>query len=361
MNKKLLMAVLVGSLIVTGSGLRNASAAPLSTEVAKENAAISTALTPTAKPEMPDVYEYFGIFGGTPGLKPWKWRDAADDKTFNATIRTCANAQSANITRVTGGSWGKVCTFAIMPNPFNYMVRIFVPSHSTSVTWKLVAQELGGSARHHVIQESTGKTGYFEYDLSKFLRQNTTNPYELEIVVEGAVGEYVEVAELYVYNPEPSKGPARGYWEETFGKADTAGKDARTAGWQDATTNPEFNCTITNLNSQGLIKPLTPGGKVVGPVIPWKASRCKVLELGVVTSNQGQYDPGAFSVVLQEQGGAYRRWVLTKTYHEQAGNHAYPWWSVDLSSVKDMADGTTFSVALEGVQQTLTLSYIKLF
>jgi hypothetical protein len=360
MNKRFLLAVLVGSMVMAGTGSRSAAAQEASMPP-RESTLASAVPTPAAKPELPDVYEYFGIFGGKPGLKPWNWRDVADDPTFNATIRTCANAQSANITRVSGGRWGKVSTFAILPNPFSYMVRIFVPSHSNSVTWKLVAQELGGSSHSQVIQESTGKTGYFEYDISRFLRQNMNNSFELEIVVEGAVGEYVEVAELYVYNPEPASGTAKEYWGEKFGMADPLAKDARTAGWLDATTNPDFNCTITNLNQQGCIKPVAPGGKVVGPMIPWKATRCTALELGVVTSNQSEYDPGSFSVVIQEQAGAYRRWVLDKTYHLQAGNHAYPWWSVDLSPVKGMTDGTPFSVAIEGVQQTLTLSYIKLF
>lgn len=343
MNKTLWLAALAGFVIVAGCGKQS----PLAP---KETAQANTVKTQAYEP---DECIYKGVFGGTPGMKPWYWRDADDDSSFNATIRTCANSQSAHITRVnTGSTWGKVGTFSIKPGSnFNH-VRIFVPSCSANVTWKLIAREEYGEERWQVIQDSTTQTGYLDYDITSFLDLGIWGPYVLEIIVEGAVGEYIEVAELYVYAPDSNYSESPGYWVENFGIDLPLPEGAHTAGWFDDTTHPDFDATIVNISGhRGLITPLVLGGKVLGPVIPWKASKCVTLEIGI-----DDCDPGAFAVVIQEQAGSYRRFVMAKTFSTTPTPH----WTIDLTGITGMADGTPFSVAIEGVQRTLTVSYIKL-
>ena len=99
----LFAGILVVGVLVTGCGKQN-PAAPVTNQ---SNA------TKTVKLFRPGGVLYAGVFGGWSGIKPWYWTDAKDYPGFNATIVTNGNAQSANITRVNGSTWGKVSTFAI--------------------------------------------------------------------------------------------------------------------------------------------------------------------------------------------------------------------------------------------------------
>jgi hypothetical protein len=290
--------------------------------------------------------------GGDAGLKPWNWSDADNTPAFNATIRTNANAQSANVTRVNGDTWGKVRTFAISCTNAHKNIRVLVPSHSASVSWKLAIQEEGGAWRNWVVQESTGATGYLEYDFGAILTQvnSGSGSFSIEVIVEGAVGQYIELGELYVYD-----GTGVSYWRETFANGVIGSGGTHTAGWFDATTNPDFHGTITNVaKNRGLITRHTNWSKVMSPVLKWDAAACKSINVELTGyDNTKSYSPPlntAFNIVIQEQGGAYRQWAIPPQWHVEWGGHgitwSHTWYTGDLTAITELANGTPFSVAI---------------
>jgi hypothetical protein len=213
--KKTSLIILSGALAalaLAGCGKQNPVAPQSSTQ---------TPGTKTIQQYKPAGVIYEGRFAGTGTIKPWNWIDAQDDPSYNARIYTNANYQSANIIRVNGNTWGKVSTFPIAyANTTNatVKVRIFVPSHSSSVTWKIVIQENGGQWRNWVLQNSTGYTGYRDYDFSAILAAVNagSKSFCINLVVEGALSQYIEVAELYVYVASAAPDPQDPYWYETF-------------------------------------------------------------------------------------------------------------------------------------------------
>jgi hypothetical protein len=326
-----LMGVLWLAFLATGCGQHN-PVAPVTTADTTKHAQLYK----------PGSIIYEGIFGGWAGVKPWYWFDANDTPSYNAIIRTNANTQSANITRVTGGTWGKVTTFAMgYGNTANASVgvRIFVPSHSASVSWKLQVQEQNGQWRNWVLQSSTGYTGYKDYDLTSVLAAVNAGSgrFTLELVVEGGVGQYLEAAELYVFvQGAPLTLP---YWWENFRVDAPYGANKHTAGWFDETTNPGFHATIENRpGHQGyVVGNPTLGGKVMSPVLPWKASECQIL---YITTHDSTY---AFSVYIQEQSGQYRQWQVPKTWVDGAA------FMCDLRGLIPLADGAPFSITLSDI------------
>ncbi len=336
MNVKLgIVGSIVIALMLTGCG-KNNPIAP------KGNSAESP--TKSANTLRPGGVIYEARLGGTPTIKPWYWTDAQDVPGYNASIRTIANGQSAYIKRVNEGTWGKVATFPIaFANTVNatVKVRLLVPSHSESVAWKLVVQEQGGQWRNWVLRDSSGDTGYVESDLTSILAEvnSGSGSFTLEIVVEGAEDQYIEVAELYVYNacvPLPTATEIH-YWEEYFSYY--IANQGHTAGWFDETTNPGFHAIIENVeHRKGHIHgdPVL-GGKVMSPVIPWNTEHCRRVQIGVA-------DPNAcFTVWIQEQTGQYRQWQVP-VFYVTGGNY----FQADISSVP-LAAGTPFSLTIADV------------
>jgi hypothetical protein len=322
------------SFLMTGCGKQNPVAPAASPKT-------STSPTKKAQTYLPAGIIYSGMFyNGTD--KPWYWFDSLDYPSYNARIRTNQNAQSADvIIQNTGAGWGKVSTFAIAyanTANANVSVRIFVPSHSSSCAWKIVIQEQTGQWRNWVLQDSTGYTGYKDYDLTAILAAVNagSGSFTIELVVEGAAGQYVEVSELYVFLTNALPAPNAPYWFADWGYK-PGPYNAHTAGWFDETTNPGFHATISNTFVNGLIVgDPTLGGKVESPIIPWKASRCQHVYIGI-------NDPyAAFTVWIQEQTGLYRQWQVPRIYN--AGGY-----TCDLSSITALADGAPFSVTISDV------------
>jgi predicted small lipoprotein YifL len=320
-----LCSVLVGLLALAGCGKQN----PLqpSSSAQKGNHTVK------AQELKPTDIAYTGIFGGDPGLKPWYWFDANDTPDFDATIRTTSNGASANITRVTGGTWGKVHTAAISCAAKYHYLRIFVPSHSGSVTWKIVIQEEGGQWRSWTLQDSTGDTGYKDYDFTAILASVNTGSgkFTINLVVEGAVGEYVEVAELYVFAQVNIADANNAYWEQTFPMIDDVpGMSGHTPGWFDQTTNPDFGATLMNDGNYEAAMTVTGAwgwGKVLSPVITCDLSVFKTLRIWMLNWDS---DPrsDSFRIGIQEQGGAYRHWWVsppTQFPNPSFGFSAYAW------------------------------------
>lgn len=296
---------------------------------------------------------YEAVLGGDPGYKPWYWFDADNNPAFNAQIRTLANGQTARISRVTGGTWGKVHTEGIScGNDYNN-IRIFVPGHSASVAWKLVIQEENGQWRNWVLQDSTGLTGYQDYDFATILSQvnSGSGAFTIEVVVEGEVGTYIDVAELYVYDADAAVNTGTVYWCEQFAQGTPEAVGAHTAGWFDATTNPDYHCTITNLpGANGLIQdPSTMGGKVLSPVIPWNEAHCN--EIRIAANTNGHY----LSVWLQEQEYQYRRYQLNVIATPE-------YYYCDISQynlANPLGQPTSFSISIEDVYSPITVDYIE--
>jgi hypothetical protein len=328
-----LMILILGLWMLAGCGHTN--------PVAPKTQASSNG-SKTVQTFRPSGVIYEGRFGGTPTIKPWYWTDAADVSSYNATILTMPNGQSARIKRVNGSTWGKISTFPISyANTANATVnvRFFVTSHSSSMAWKLEVQEQGGAWRNWVLRNSSGDTGYTESNLTSILAAVNagSGSFTLEIVVEGAVDEYLEAAELYVYNTSAAPNLSAAYWEEWFSYY--IGNHGHTAGWFDETTNPGFHAIIENVQTQyGHIQgDAVLGGKVMSPVLPWSVDRCKVCQIGVS-------DAGAkFSVYIQEQSGQYRQWQIPLIY-VTGGNY----FQGDISTVP-LAAGAPFSLTISDV------------
>lgn len=300
------------------------------------------------KPESfkPSGILYEGRFWGAPNVKPWYWFDATDNQMedLGATILTRENGQSADIKVIAlawapNRNWGRVRTFPIdlalgpLSDP---MIRIFVPSHTASVSWKLIVSTPDMSYTR-VIQESTGATGYIDYNIwypLYLLSQQGATQFTIDLVVEGVPGQSIEVAELYYYDKQVTVPADAPYWTETFTSAQPLDGNRHTAGWFDQTTNPGFNCVIENLpdNVGRIAGDPSQWGKVMSPVIPWSATRCRTLEIGIPDPN------ASFTVWVQEQGGAYRQWQLPKTYDGSK-------WVCDLSGVTGLIDVENYAMA----------------
>jgi hypothetical protein len=341
MNLKIInrsaLSILLGVMIIAGCGKQN----PVAPVTATKTTPIKSIQT-----FKPAGVIYSGVLGGTPGVKPWYWFDYQDNSDFNAKVITNGNAQSANITLQSAG-WGKVSTFAISyANTGNATVnlRIFVPSHSASVTWKILIQEQNGQWRNWVLQDSTGYTGYKDYDLTSILTAVNAGSGSFTIVpvVEGAAGQYIEVSELYVYLPSVAPAADDLYWVEWFNLKPGASGN-HTPGWFDETTNPGFRATVCNTYLAGTISgDVLNGGKVESPVIPWNAARCQHLFIGMSFAYSNCY-----SVWIQEQTGQYRQWKLPQTYNY--GLDGIGGFTSDMSVVTGLADGTPFSITISDV------------
>lgn len=349
MTKHIVLAfTIIASLTFAGCSQNNNPTAPAPPDV-EENTFSSQVMVPE------DIL-YKAQCGHVIGQKPYYWFDAVDTPAFNATILTDDNGQSANITRVTSGTWGKVRTFAINASTDYNSIRVFVPSHTTSCTWKIVIQEEGGAWRNWILQNSTGFTGYKDYDFSTINAAILAGSgvFTIEIIVEGAVGQSIELAELYVFNENGNVAPFEEYyWKEIFSINPFEYPNAHTTGWFDSTTNPEFKCTIINLGAQtGRITPEASappeGGKIISPVILWNSNRCNTITIKM--TNPHLHD--VFTIVIQEQTGSYRRFIMDKTLFHDTYPPAptyYGGYTVDLSTITTLTDGTPFSIAIEGI------------
>jgi len=304
MNIRLLFLcfLLAGSLAVAGCGKNS----PLEPAPQKSNGKVS------AQQLIPTDCAYSGYFVGPPaGCKPPYWFDANDNPDYNAIIRTAANCESAIITRVNGGTWGKVFTFPITCTAEYHYIRIFIPTHSASVTWKIVIQEDGGQWRSWTLQDSTAETGYKDYDFAAILDAVNagSGAFTINIIAEGAVDEYVEVAELYVFAQVAVPDMNNAYWEQTFPCISMA--IVHTPGWFDETTNPGYHATLMNRgNDSSAFFTLSSGqawGKVLGPVITCDTSVFKIFRIKMLNY---LIDPttASYAIGIQEQGGAYRHW-----------------------------------------------------
>ncbi len=344
-KNQIFSSLLVGLLVVATAGCGKQS--PTSPTFSQKN----NDSTSKVKELKPTDIAYSGVFTGTKLTKPWYWFDANDNAAFNAQIRVGENGHSSNITRVNEGTWGKVHTFPITCASNYHFIRIFVPSHSSSVTWKLVIQEEEGAWRNWVLQESTGETGYKDYDFATIL--NAVNAgsgkFTINILVEGAVGESIEVAELYVFAPVDIANANNAYWEQTFPyNPDNPPAQGHTPGWFDETTNVGFNATIrTQAYRWGILSLPSDKewGKVLSPVITCDTSVYKILRLRSSVSFQDDYTAHTYRIGIQEQGGAYRHWwvnVQTPFPTPSYGFGVYQW---DISSLGLPAD-MPFSVEI---------------
>ncbi len=310
---------------------------------------------------------YEGRFWGAPGAKPWYWNDATSlmMEDLGATIVTRENGQSSDITVVPtqqnpNRNWGHVQTF-----PINYTsgsmtipsIRILVPSHTSSMSWKLniVGCATGSVTQHSwVVQGSTGVTGYVDYNcstiMSEFLAYGHTQFY-IDLVAEGAPGQSFEVAELYFFDKNGWVSPADAYWTEMFTPAQPVTGNRHTAGWFDQTNSPGFNCVIENQpNNVGcIVGNPTQWGKVQSAVLPWNSNRCNTLWIGITDPN------AAFSVYIQEQSGAYRQWQISKSFEGDK-------FVCNLMGQTQLTDGTPFSVVIADVYGTIYITNaIQLF
>lgn len=332
--------LLVGSLL----GLAACTPAPSAMKPSAQESAAATHSTLHQKQWRPTSIQYQGIFGGTPNVKPWFWFDADDNPAFQARIRTNPNASTANVTRTPGGTWGKVHTVAIPPDLRFDTVRVFIPHCSASVTWKLVVQEEGGTWRSWPLQASTAETGYHDYPFREILKtiQAAHTRYTLAVVVEGAPGQFIEIAELYVFEPNPPEHAAEAFWVENFAaRGPYVPSGEHTAGWSDVTTHPDFHARITTLWS-GFGSIVLPAeapvewGKVLSPELTCNPKRYPKLKLDVYAQRVD------FKVALQERHGAYRHWWLNgQKDPNRASGYVY-----DLASVPWLTAQTPFSIEI---------------
>ncbi len=335
----LMISGLLGSLILSGCGKQN----PAAPNMGKANA--GTVATQTL---LPQGIFYQSFFKGSPGARPITWDDATYDPTWGATIVTRAHGQSSDVTCISAAKWGVVRTYPIFYPPQYPVVRphirIYVPSHSASVTWKLGITEVVSPWRHWDVCASTGETGYKDFDCTAIFAQISSTQFRIDIVVEGEIGQSIEVAELYLYDKNITVPSGTLYWNEAFDSA-PASTPQHTVGWFDQTTNPGFNCIIESRpNNVGcIVGNPAQWGKVMSPVIPWKAANCQTLEIGIA-------DPGAcFSVWIQEQAGQYRQWEVPKTF---VGSK----FVCDLSGITALSEDTPFAIAIADVYGTMFIT-----
>jgi len=310
---------LVGIAAVSGCGKQS----PLAPDV--KNNKLSTQ---TFKPS---TIAYEGVFGGPQGAKPYYWYDADNTPAFNAEIRTNGDQSTANITRVNEGTWGKVHTAGITCSNDYHKIRMFIVSHSANMTWKLTVQEEGGAWRSWVVQESTNQTGYLDYDFSSILSEVNSGGgvFTLNIIIEGNVGEYLQIGELYVYRDAALAELSETLWEEKF-QWGIGQQSLLPPGWFDETNSPGLNATITKVLPIWCFLQLPSStnvtwGKTQSPTVKGDLSVYQYLKMTVMDTDS----PLRFKVALQEVGGAERLVWLSSfvslpsdTYHTFACNTA---------------------------------------
>ena len=236
-------------------------------------------------------------------------------------------------------------------------IRILVPSHTSSMTWKLRLVDCPQfPAPQHiwVVQASTGATGYLEYDCTAIMNEYLSygnSQFFLDLVAEGVPGQSFEVAELYFFDKAAPVSPADAYWTEMFTPAQPISGNRHTAGWFDQTNSNGFNCIIENHpNNVGcIVGNPSQWGKVQSAVLSWNSDRCQTLEIGITDPN------AAFSVYIQEQTGAYRQWQIPKFFDGSK-------FVCDLMGQTQLTTGTPFSVVISDVYGTLYITdSIQLF
>jgi hypothetical protein len=329
---------LLGMMVLAGCGKHNPAAPQTQGNSAK-----------SAQTFRPEGIIYEASLSGDIGQKPWYWFDVNDDATYNASISVSQTKLTSRVTRVNSNStWGKVLTFPIAyANTANATVdlRIGVPSHSSSVSWKIIIQEQGGLWRNWELQSSTTDIGYKDYNLTSILQSVNAGmgKFCIEIVVEGAVDQFIELSALYVFDAGADL-PA--YWyEDGFLPTNT-----HLNGWYDETTNPGFHAVIYSESGHAqLVGDYVRGGKVETPIIPWNSQHCKQLKISC-------FSGACFSVWVQEQTGQYRQWQVSKTF--DAVNYG---WVCDLTSVTALAEGTPFSITIADVFGGLYIYNIYLY
>ncbi len=337
----LLMCGLLGVVGLIGCGKQN----PVASQESKADNALR------AKTFRPGGVIYSAYLSGNIGQKPWYWFDATDNPDYNATITVSDQHITANINRVNGDNWGKVRTFPIAyANTANAVVnlRIGVPFRAFACAWKILIQEDGGAWRTWTLQDSTTETGYKDYNLTEILAQvnQGSGRFTIDLVVEGGIGQHIEISDLYVFTAGEELPAGAPYWYESRYNM----YNQHTHGWFDETTNPGFHAVIQNTAGHAIIQGnVQLGGKVQSPMIPWDPQHCRTLYLRIM-------DPKAcFSVWVQEQTGEYRQWQVSKTFVEGQG------WVCDFTSVTEMAPGTLFSITIADVFGTLWLRNIYLY
>jgi hypothetical protein len=164
-----------------------------------ENISVVTGTTRTPEPTLPAGMIWADHYKGTMWVQPQGWRDENDDAGFNAHIAYSAYSSLASITRtVEGDGWGKVQSPLITANVDDYPVVGFkVNRISAGDTWKLEIREKDSQSKY-TLQNSTSNTGEFAYDFSAATGWTGIKQFNLELVVEGASGKYIETDYLWV-------------------------------------------------------------------------------------------------------------------------------------------------------------------
>ncbi|MBN1595802.1 hypothetical protein JW933_07745, partial [candidate division FCPU426 bacterium] len=281
--------------------------------------------TPTPTPTIEGVAWLEG-FDGAPGLQPAGWEDETDDNGFNAEIAYAATASRAVVSRTGEDTWGKVLSPGqnVDVSAYPYL-EINIAALSAAVSWKLGIQETEGSWQHWTLQESSLSTGTFVYDLGAATGWGGTHNFKVEIIVEGAAGENIELEYLQIISmpPTPTPTPSPVYtdthtpsltpteiirlgWQEHFDGV----SGQQPAGWEDETDDSGFNAEIayaataswavvSRNNDDTWGKVLSPGQNLDVTVYPYLKIYIPALSAAV-----------SWKLGIQETEGSWQHWTL---------------------------------------------------
>ena len=131
-------------------------------------------------------------FLGTAGSTPREWRDATTDTGFGATLVNTGG--QAVLTRTNSNTWGKAlspvwenCNVSTYP-----LVEVSVTSVTASAAWKLGMLDLS-NYQFYDLTGSLSTTGVYQINYANATGWSGLHNFLVQLVVEGAVGQSVQV------------------------------------------------------------------------------------------------------------------------------------------------------------------------
>jgi hypothetical protein len=321
----------------------------LPTETPTVTPTITETFTPTPTATIAGV-AYLDEFVGTAGVQPAGWVDETDDANFNAEIAYSTTSGLATISRNVDSTWGKVLSpnQGIDVSAYPY-IEISIPSISSEVSWKLGIQETDGSWLHYELQSSSTGTGAFYYDIASATGWSGVHFFKVEIIVEGAAGENIEVDYVKIIAAEPTPTPTNtftatatptieihSFWQEHF--IGTAG--VQPTGWEDETDDGTMNAEIAYSATASLANISRTSDSTWGKVL----SSQQTVDLNMypmISITVANVSSGAtWKMGIQETEGIWQYWDVSPS-SDATGTVAY-----DYSAVTGWTGEHNFKVVI---------------
>ncbi|MCD4814526.1 T9SS type A sorting domain-containing protein [bacterium] len=299
--------------------------------------------------------------GGTSGVQPIGWYDETDDSVLNAQIVYSATAGLANVSTVSGESWGKVLSFSQDINVDNYRILEVTIDSISNGTVKIAVFSQTSGWEEYICSSSLSSPGTYYYDIPTASGWSGVKNMGVELISESGSGVVV-IDQIRIHNegmpaptltPTPTETPDTGdVWKDHF--VGTTGNQV--VSWEDETNNTSHNAEIAYAADSFAEITLATGetwGNVLSPSQAVNVVSYPAVEVNV----SGISSSTSWKLGIQETEGSWRFWDISGSM-TGIGTFAF-----NYSSITGLSGASNLAVVLTlegGTGAFMEMDYVRI-